>query len=117
MASKLAALAAIDTIRALARDAHNTSIAAGFYSGKLTMGEQLMGIVTSVGDVARYVKRSKNLREVSVDKTGKPVGVPVIVANILITAFDFCEHAQIDIATALLDKLAWNKKQLRRSTQ
>jgi len=39
----------------------------------------------------------------------KPEGIPIELADVIIRIFDYCGHAEIDIKSAIIEKMEYNK--------
>jgi NTP pyrophosphatase (non-canonical NTP hydrolase) len=80
----------------------------GFHSTKATTTERLMLIVSEAVEAMEELRAGKSpiAREII---GGKPEGFGSELADIVIRVFDLAMNEKIDLATELLEKMAYNK--------
>lgn len=104
----------------LARRAHETSVAKGFWSMERVPGEILMLIVTEAAEAMEDVRDARPLDQLfwkspngglateRSEQFPKPVGVPSELADIIIRVLDACGAWNIDIQAAVEAKMRYN---------
>jgi len=90
------------------RDAcHKTAVEKGWHDKPRTVGDFLMLMVSELAEALEEYRNGKDIDEVYL-VDGKPEGVPVEIADVLIRIFDFCGWYEIDIEQVTLDKMEYN---------
>ncbi len=80
----------------------------GFHNTKATATERLMLVVSEAVEAMEELRSGKSpiVREVI---AGKPEGFGSELADIVIRVFDLAMIEQVDLATEILEKIAYNK--------
>jgi len=90
------------------RDAcYSTAYKKGWHDKPRTLGDFLMLMVSELAEALEEYRNGKDIDEVYL-VDGKPEGVPVEIADVLIRIFDFCGYHDIDIEQVTLDKMEYN---------
>lgn len=72
--------------------------------------ERLCLIHSEVSEVLEeYRKPESDVTRVWYEKNGKPEGIPIEVADILIRVFDLCGKHNIDVGAAVVEKMKFNQ--------
>ncbi len=99
-------------IKDLIKESHETAVEKGWWDGdERNFGEQLMLMVTELAEVMEEFRVSgldpdKMLYRV---ESGKPEGIAVEFADLLIRVADTCGRYNIPLEAALTAKLVYNK--------
>ena len=88
---------------------HALARSKGWYDGEgeRNIGEQLMLVVTEVAEAMEDLRTGS--MSLSYDASGKPVGFPIEIADVMIRLFDLAGYLQIDIDDAVDAKIAYNE--------
>jgi NTP pyrophosphatase (non-canonical NTP hydrolase) len=99
------------TLNELRDECHSIARSKGWYDGddgNRNVGEQLMLVVTEVAEAMEDLRDSR--MTASVDETGKPVGFPVEIADVMIRIFDLAGYLEIDLDSAVEAKMKFNRQ-------
>lgn len=101
------------TIAELTDESYKTAVEKGWWDeGEGTdrsIGMALMLMVSELSEALEEHRAGKALDEIWYQPTGKPEGIPVELADVLIRIADLCGHHKIPLERALREKLAYNK--------
>lgn len=97
------------TINDLVQHVDAWSNTKGWRDKPASVGDRLMLMVTEIAEAMEEFRDGHLAAEVYV-KDGKPEGVPIELADVVIRIADFCGLHQIDLEAALATKLAFNEK-------
>lgn len=101
-----------EAINDLMQDIHANNVAKGFTDSMNDIHAQHMLFVTEVAESYDEVRKGKAVGDMYYEfepDPAKPLGVPVELADTVIRIFGFCQHHGIDLATAILHKMAYNR--------
>lgn len=99
-------------------EAHNTAISKGWWDGpdgqrilaaERNLGEQLALFHSEISEALEEWRAGHPITEVRYEESGKPVGFPIEIADLLIRVFDTTEAYGIDLQQALEIKAAYNR--------
>jgi NTP pyrophosphatase (non-canonical NTP hydrolase) len=95
------------TISETQRAVHATAKEKGWWDKPRTTGEAFCLMHSEISEALEELRAGRGLAEVYfVD--GKPEGIPVELADVVIRVMDFCEHEGIDLATVIMLKHQYN---------
>ena len=98
-----------DAIRQLMKECHETAVDKGWYAlGDRNFGELIALMHSELSEALEEHRNGEpfnNFRFVD----GKPEGIAVELADVLIRVFDACEHKSIPLADALMSKMEYNR--------
>ena len=93
---------AVDESYAVAREK-------GWWDSPTSVPEKLALIHSEVSEVLEEFRNNKAMPDVYYGLNGKPEGIPVELADILIRVFDICGRYRIDIENAYQLKTTYNR--------
>jgi len=97
----------------LAQDVHQTSVDHGWWDTERNFGESLALIHSEVSEALEDWRRGLSLNAVQYEvlhgHTPKPTGIPIEFADIIIRVLELCAAYEIDIDSAVREKMAHNK--------
>jgi len=95
-------------IQDLVEDCYTNSMVHGWYDdvSEVNIPEKICLMHSELSEALEDY-RNGNMEETR-DSTGKPIGFPSELADVIIRIFDFCGHQKIDIASAIERKMQHN---------
>lgn len=100
-------------IRSLVKECYTTALAHGWWEGyvdrKKTIPEKLALIHSEVSEALEDY-RNGDMAEAYHGHTGKPLGFPSELADIVIRVADLAGALGIDLEKAVVEKMAYNEK-------
>ena len=102
------------TLTALVHESHQTAVSKGWWEdGDRNVGEMLCLMHAEISEALEEWRARHPLTEIRIEN-GKPEGVPVELADVMIRIGDFCGRYNIDLEAAVKQKLAFNKTRSHR---
>ena len=84
----------------------------GWFDSERTPGDEMMLLVSEISEAFEEIRDGRDTDEVyfTVDKNGidKPEGVPSELADLFIRLMDTCQRFNVNLATEVKRKLAYN---------
>jgi len=100
------------TIRAIARQVHNTAKEKGWWDTNRDVPECIALIHSELSEALeeyRVMENGQNFDTIRYTPQGKPEGFAIELADTIIRLLDLSEHLGIDIELALIEKMNYNK--------
>jgi NTP pyrophosphatase (non-canonical NTP hydrolase) len=102
-------------IKTLIEESHKTAIEKGWWNdttgNQVNVGNQFSNFHSEISEAWEEYRKGKGWDEIYYRPSdGKPEGIPVEFADLLIRIFDTCGNYGIPLERALTEKLAFNKK-------
>jgi len=99
------------TIKELIEQSHATAKEKGWWDNKRHFLEVLMLVVGELSEASEEFRDGMDFKEIKfIKKTGKPVGIPIEIADVFIRLGDLCAKYEIPVEKALEIKMIYNKK-------
>jgi len=93
----------------LCQEAHLNAIEHGWWEEERTFGELIALVHSELSEALEEFRRSIEPTEIYYYKSGKPCGIPIELADVLIRIFDMCGKYGIDLDKAVQIKMEYNK--------
>ena len=97
------------TINEFAAEVHKNAVDHGWWEGERTFPEIVALIHSEVSEALEEYRNGRLPTEVYTGNGGKPEGIPIELADVIIRIFDYCGYAGIDIENVLEVKHEYNK--------
>jgi len=97
------------TISEIMQEAHETATAKGWHEKPANFGEQLMLGVTELAEAMEEHRCGEPFDRIWFEDSGKPVGIPIELADVVIRVCDLCQELRIPLVRAIAEKMAYNK--------
>ena len=88
-------------------EVHNTAIDHGWWNTDRNFGEMIALMHTELSEAFEEYRNGHPYTQIYMED-GKPEGVPIELADVIIRILDFCGRHEIDIALALRMKANYN---------
>ena len=102
------------TISELMRQAHETAVEKGWWDKDRNFAEQIALQHSELSEVLEAWRDYCRVDHIYIDEHGKPSGIPIEYADLLIRVADTCQRYGIDLEAALRIKMQYNKTRLHR---
>ena len=93
----------------LARECHSIATRKGWYDTSRSFPEMIALFHSELSEALEAYREGSSLSSVSEGASGKPEGVPIELADLLIRVLDTCCFYKIDIDEALALKMRYNR--------
>ena len=99
----------------LAKKIHQIAIEHGWWENERNFGESLALVHSEVSEVLEDWRHGRSMDTIQWEvgpHSGKPkpAGIPIEMADIIIRVLDLCAFYNIDIETAITEKIAYNRE-------
>jgi len=88
---------------------HNLAIKKGWWTEPKTFGDVIALCHSELSEALEEFRNGRKPTEIYYSDGGKPEGIPIELADVVIRVFDFCGKEGIDIESAILEKHNFNK--------
>ncbi|KAK9679488.1 hypothetical protein QE152_g39961 [Popillia japonica] len=96
-------------ITELVQEAHKTAVAHGWWEKEPEFGTLIALCHSELSESLEEYRDGRQPYQLYHEKNGRPEGIPVELADVVIRIFDMCGHYGIDLEGAILDKMRYNQ--------
>ena len=96
-------------INEVARQIHENAVDHGWWDEERGFPEVLALIHSEVSEALEEYRNGRLPTEVYTGNNGKPEGIPIELADVIIRVHDYCGYVGIDIDAAISQKHEYNK--------
>ena len=96
-------------INEVAKQIHENAVAHGWWDEERGFPEVLALIHSEVSEALEEYRNGRLPTEVYAGNNGKPEGIPIELAAVIIRGLDYCGYAGIDIDAAISQKHEYNR--------
>lgn len=96
------------SITALVKRAYENAKSKGWYEVPATVGDRIALMHSELSEALEEYRNGHKTTEVYPGVGGKPEGVPIELADVLIRIFDFSGNEGIDLESAVISKMDYN---------
>lgn len=88
---------------------HRNAVSKEWWNPAPTFPEALMLVVSELAEALEDYRGTLEPKHIHETTTGKPIGIPVEMADVIIRVFDLCGGFKIPLAEAVALKMEYNK--------
>lgn len=81
----------------------------GWFSPPRSFGELIALVHSELSEALECYRKNYQLNEVRILDSGKPLGIPIELADVVIRVFSMCSELEIDLEAAIDTKITWNR--------
>lgn len=96
-------------INEVAKQIHENAVEHGWWDEERGFPEILALVHSEVSEALEEYRNGREATEIYFGDNGKPEGIPIELADVIIRIFDYCGYARIDIDAAITQKHEYNK--------
>lgn len=96
------------SINEMVKAVHENAKSHGWWEDKRTFPELLCLIHSEVSEVLEEYRNNRAINEVYYKENGKPEGIPIELADIVIRVMVLCGYYRIDLAKCIIEKHKYN---------
>jgi len=99
----------IETINDIVEDVHNNAVNHGWWVEERSFGEVIALCHSELSEALEEHRNGKSPTEVYFREDGKPEGIGMELADVIIRIMDYCGHVGIDLQEMILTKHEFNR--------
>lgn len=96
-------------INEIATMVHELAVEKGWWDTSADIDDKLMNLHAEISEAWEEHRNGHDIQEVYLREDGKPEGIPIELADLIIRTLDMCAAYGIDIEKAILLKHEYNK--------
>ena len=97
------------TLNEWARDIHQNAVEHGWWDEPRSFGDIVALCHSELPEALEEYRNGRLPTEVYAGNNGKPEGIPIELADVIIRVLDYCGYAGIDIDAAISQKHEYNR--------
>lgn len=90
-------------------ESHRVAVKKGWYESPRTFGDFMALFHSEIAEAFEEYRNKRPYNEIYYDEDGKPEGIPIEIADLLIRVADFCKAHGIDVVRAIQIKMYYNE--------